>query len=530
LEPVKRVEPVKGVEPVDAPGRATPAAEAAKAGSRRRAGSSRSDGADSAGGAGGHDRYVHPLTERYASAPMQAIFSPARKFGTWRRLWVALAEAQAELGLDITAEALEQMRAAVDLLDLERAAEYERRFRHDVMAHVHLFGDDAPAARGVIHLGATSAFVGDNTDLILHRAALGLVRARVARCVRALAAFAREHAGVPTLAYTHFQPAQPTTVGKRTTLWIQDLLLDLEELEHRMERLRFRGVRGTTGSQASFLELFGGDHDKVDRLDAAVREAMGFEAAYPVSGQTYPRKVDFAVQATLAGVAASASKIGHDLRLLAHLREVEEPFEDEQIGSSAMPYKRNPMRSERICALARHVIVLLQDPAFTAATQWLERTLDDSANRRLSIPDAFLTLDGCLVLLENVASGLRVNPGVVRRNLAEHLPFMATETILMHAASRGGDRQALHERLRRHSLAAAARMNEEGTDADLLERIAEDAAFGLTREELAGLVDPERFIGRAPQQVARFLDDHVRPVLEGLAETSRALGDADLHV
>ena len=503
--------------PVNAPDRPTPPAKQA------------SDGAPTPRGAA-HDRYVHPLTERYASRQMQEIFSPARKFGTWRRLWLALAEAQAELGLDIPAEALEQMRAAVDSLDLERAAEYERRFRHDVMAHVHLFGDDAPAAKGVIHLGATSAFVGDNTDLILHRAALDLVRARVARCVRALADFAREHASVATLAYTHFQPAQPTTVGKRATLWIQDLLLDLEELEHRTARLRFRGVRGTTGSQASFLQLFGGDHEKVDRLDAAVRDAMGFGAAYPVSGQTYPRKVDFAVQATLAGVAASASKIGHDLRLLAHLREVEEPFEAEQVGSSAMPYKRNPMRAERICALARHVIVLAQDPAFTAATQWLERTLDDSANRRLSIPDAFLALDGCLLLLENVTGGLTVNPGVIRKNLAEHLPFMAAETILMHATSHGGDRQELHERLRRHSLAAAARMKEEGAAADLLQRIAEDEAFGLGREELATLVDPERFVGRAPEQVARFLDDDVDPVLEALAESTRTLGDSELNV
>jgi len=476
------------------------------------------------------DRYVHPLTDRYASSEMQRVFSPRRRFGIWRRLWVALAESEAELGVEISADALEEMRSAVDELDLDKAAEYERRFRHDVMAHVHLFGDDAPGAAGVIHLGATSAFIGDNTDLILHREALELIRARVLRCVEALAGFAKEHADLATLGYTHFQPAQPTTVGKRATLWIQDLLVDLEELDHRLSTLRFRGVRGTTGTQASFLELFDGDHDKVDALDAAVGQRMGFASTYPVSGQTYPRKVDYAVQATLAGVAASISKIGHDLRLLAHLREVEEPFESEQIGSSAMPYKRNPMRSERMCALARHVIVLAQDPAFTAATQWLERTLDDSANRRISIPDAFLALDGCLVLLENVAAGLIVNSQVVRRNLAEHLPFMATETILMHATSRGGDRQALHERIRRHSMAAARGMKEEGADADLLERIAEDEAFGLDAEELSAMIDPTRFVGRAPIQVHRFLEREVDPVLSRHREILSTLDAPRLHV
>jgi adenylosuccinate lyase len=476
------------------------------------------------------DRYVHPLTDRYASREMQAVFSPRRRFGTWRRLWIALAESQAELGLDISESAIEQMRSTADMLDLARAAEYERRFRHDVMAHVHLFGDDAPAARGIIHLGATSAFIGDNTDLILHRAALELVRTRIVRCVEALSAFAREHADLATLAYTHFQPAQPTTVGKRATLWIHDLLLDLEELDHRIAVLRFRGVRGTTGTQASFLELFEGDHDKVDALDLAVGKRMGFESTYPVSGQTYPRKVDYAVQASLAGVAASVSKVGHDLRLLAHLREVEEPFESEQIGSSAMPYKRNPMRAERICALARHVIVLAQDPAFTAATQWLERTLDDSANRRLSVPDAFLALDGCLVLLENVARGLIVNREVVRRNLAEHLPFMATETILMHATSRGGDRQELHERIRKHSMAAARRMKEEGADADLLDRIAGDEAFGLEADELDEMVDPKRFVGRAPAQVTRFLDRDVAPVLKRQRAQILNLDEPDIHV
>ena len=476
------------------------------------------------------DKYVHPLSDRYASPEMQSVFSPSRRFGTWRRLWIALAESEAELGIDISDEALEQMRAAVDSLDLAKAAEYERRFRHDVMAHVHLFGDDAPAAKGIIHLGATSAFIGDNTDLSLHRAGLELIRTRVVRCVETLAEFAREYKDLATLGYTHFQPAQPTTVGKRATLWIQDLLLDLEELDHRLDTLRFRGVRGTTGTQASFLELFDGDHDKVDALDLAVGRKMGFESTYPVSGQTYARKVDYQVQASLAGVATSVSKFGHDLRLLAHLREVEEPFESEQIGSSAMPYKRNPMRAERICALARHVIVLAQDPAFTAATQWLERSLDDSANRRLSVPDAFLALDGCLVLVENVARGLIVNPQVVKRNLAEHLPFMATETILMHVTASGGDRQELHERLRQHSMAAARRMKEEGADADLLERIAGDEAFGLDIDELTNMVDPMRFVGRAPAQVARFLDRDVAPVLERQRAQMLTLDDADIHV
>ena len=477
-----------------------------------------------------YDRYCHPLSERYASSEMQQIFSPKKRFGTWRRLWLALAESEAELGIDISDTALEQMRAALDTLDFERAAEYERRFRHDVMAHVYLFGDDAPEAKGIIHLGATSAFIADNTDLILHREALRLIRNRLVRCVAALADFAREHAALPTLAYTHLQPAQPTTVGKRATLWIQDLLLDIEEIDHRIATLRFRGVRGTTGTQASFLELFEGAHDKVDALERAVGKRMSFVSSYPVTGQTYPRKVDFAVQASLAGVGASLSKLGNDWRILAHLREVEEPFESEQIGSSAMPYKRNPMRAERMCALARHVIVLAQDPAFTAATQWLERTLDDSANRRLSVPDAFLTLDGCLVLAENVATRLIVHPEVVRRNLAEHLPFMATETILMQATSRGGDRQELHERIRKHSMAAAARMKEDGVEADLLERIAGDEAFGLDEDELQALVDPLRFVGRAPEQVARFLDTAVAPVLERLAGEAQQLQEAEIHV
>ncbi len=476
-------------------------------------------------------RYVHPLADRYASREMQRVFSPGHRFGIWRRLWLALAEAEAELGLPIPDEALAQMRKGLDDLDLEKAAEYERRFRHDVMAHVHLFGDVAPAARAIIHLGATSAYVGDNTDLIQHREALTLIRNRIVRCVDALAGFARDHRTLPTLGYTHFQPAQPTTVGKRATLWLQDLLLDLEEIEFRLETLRFRGVRGTTGTQASFLDLFQGDHQKVELLGVLVAEKMGFPRSYGVTGQTYTRKTDQALLATLAGVGASASKMGNDLRLLAHLREVEEPFEEEQIGSSAMPYKRNPMRAERICALGRHVITLAQDPAFTAATQWLERSLDDSANRRASIPDAYLALDGILVLLENVARGLVVNPVVIGKNLEEHLQFMATETILMLAVQKGGDRQALHERIRRHAMAAARRMKEEGERADLLERIAGDEAFGMTREELRELVDPMRFVGRSPEQVDRFVEEWVDPVLERYADVSnQAVGDPDVRV
>jgi len=461
---------------------------------------------------------------------MQRIFSPAHRFGTWRRLWLALAESQQELGLPVSDEALEQMRAGLGDLDLEAAAEYERRFRHDVMAHVHLFGDVAPAAEGIIHLGATSAFVGDNADLILHREALELIRARVVRCIEALAGFAREHRDLPTLGYTHFQPAQPTTVGKRATLWLQDFVLDVEELDHRIDTLRFRGVRGTTGTQASFLELFDGDHARVEALDEAVARRMGFTDRYGVSGQTYTRKVDGQVGATLASVAASASKLGHDWRLLAHLREVEEPWEEEQIGSSAMPYKRNPMRAERICGMSRHVITLSADPFHTAATQWLERSLDDSSNRRLSIPDSFLTLDGVLVLVENVASRLIVNPAVVRANLAEHLVFMATETFLMKATAAGGNRQELHERIRQHAFAAAGEMKE-GRPSDLLDRIAGDDAFGMDRDERESRVDADRFVGRAPQQVDRFLEEWVQPVLDRLgAAAAERLGTPDVRV
>ena len=476
-----------------------------------------------------HDRPSNPLAERYASPEMMRLFSPAFKFGTWRRLWLALAESQRELGLPIPEQAISEIRAHLDSVDLGRAAELERQLRHDVMAHVHHFGEQAPAARGILHLGATSAFVGDNTDLIQHREALRLVRDRVVASVAALAGFALEHRALPTLGWTHFQPAQPTTVGKRATLWIQDLLLDLEEIEFRLATLRFRGVRGTTGTQASFLDLFDGDGGKVDRLNALVATKMGFEQVYGVTGQTYTRKTDAACLMTLSGVAQSASKFAHDLRLLSHLKEIEEPFEQHQIGSSAMPYKRNPMRAERITALARHVVVLSLDPAFTAATQWFERTLDDSANKRIAVPEAYLATDAILLLLHNVASGMVVYPAQIRRRLLEELPFMATENLMMRAAKAGGDRQELHERVRQHAVAAGARIKGEGAPNDLLDRIAADAAFGTTRAELENALEPELYIGRAPEQVDAFLEEWVQPVLDRYPAAAQQ-GAPDLHV
>jgi adenylosuccinate lyase len=458
--------------------------------------------------------YTNPLVERYASAEMSRIFSDAFRFVMWRRLWLALAESQAELGIGIPESALAEMRANLENIDLRRAGELERRLRHDVMAHVHHFGEVAPSARAFIHLGATSAFVTDNTELLQHRMALQLVRQRMMACISALAGFAHQHRALATLGFTHFQTAQPTTVGKRATLWIQDLLLDIEDLDHRLATLRFRGVRGTTGTEASFLALFDGDHAKVQGLNQRVAQRMGFDRLYGVTGQTYPRKSDYAYLAVLAGVATSASKFAHDLRLLQHLKEVEEPFESEQIGSSAMPYKRNPMRAERMTALARHTIVLSLDPAFTAATQWLERTLDDSANRRIAIPEAYLTTDATLILYHNVAKGLVVHPAVIRRHLQDELPFLASEAILVLAVRRGGDRQDLHERIRKHAMAAQARVKDLGETNDLIERIAADPAFRLSREELDALLDPARHVGRAPEQVDAFLRDYVQPLLD----------------
>jgi adenylosuccinate lyase len=468
------------------------------------------------------DRYSNPLTERYASAEMSRIFSADFKFGTWRRLWLALAEAERELGLPIPDAAVEAIRLHLDDVDLRRAAELERELRHDVMAHVHHLGEQAPEARAIIHLGATSAYVGDNTDLIQHREALRLVAARIAAAVAALARFAAEHRDLPTLGFTHFQPAQPTTVGKRATLWIQDLLLDLEEVEFRLATLRFRGVRGTTGTQASFMDLFEGDSAKVERLNRLVASKLGFEQVYGVTGQTYTRKTDYACLATLAGVAQSASKFANDIRLLSHLKEVEEPFEEQQIGSSAMPYKRNPMRSERISALARHAIVLSLDPAFTAASQWFERTLDDSANKRIAIPEAYLSVDAVLLLTHNVASGMVVYPEMIRRRLMEELPFMATENLMMRATRRGGDRQDLHERVRLHSREAGAQVKQHGRPNDLMDRIAGDPAFGVTRAELEEDLRPELYVGRAPQQVDEFLAEWVQPVLARYPEAAAA--------
>lgn len=475
------------------------------------------------------ERYSNPLTERYASAEMSRIFSPAYKFGIWRRLWLALAEAERELGLDIPDEALNELRAHLDDVDLGRAGELERELRHDVMAHVHHLGEQAPAARAIIHLGATSAFVGDNTDLIQHREALKLVRSRLVNTVAVLAEFAKRYRDLPTLGFTHFQPAQPTTVGKRATLWIQDLLLDLEEIEFRLETLRFRGVRGTTGTQASFLDLFDGDGQKVEQLNRLVAEKMGFSEVYGVTGQTYTRKVDYACLATMGGLAQSASKIAHDVRLLSHLKEIEEPFEEHQIGSSAMPYKRNPMRSERICALARHAITLVMDPAFTAATQWFERTLDDSANKRIAVPESYLTLDSILLILHNVSAGLVVYPKMIEKHLKEELPFMAMENLMMRATKRGGDRQELHERVRQHSVAAGKRVKQEGLSNDLLDRIAGDSAFQVSRAELEEELRPALYIGRAPEQVDEFLEEWVRPVLDRYSV--EAAGEApELHV
>ena len=475
------------------------------------------------------ERYSNPLTERYASAEMSRIFSPAFKFGTWRRLWLALAEAERELGLPVSEEAIAAIRAHLDDVDLRRAAELERELRHDVMAHVHQLGEQAPAARGVIHLGATSAYVGDNTDLIQHREALRLVRSRLVNVIAALSAFAHEYRNLPTLGFTHFQPAQPTTVGKRATLWVQDLLLDLEEVEFRLETLRFRGVKGTTGTQASFVDLFEGDGARIDELDRLVAEKMGFAQRYGVTGQTYTRKVDAACLATLGGIAQSSSKFANDMRLLAHLKEVEEPFEEHQIGSSAMAYKRNPMRSERINALARHAITLTLDPAFTAATQWFERTLDDSANKRIAVPEAYLSVDSILLIQHNIAAGMVVYPKMIRRRLMEELPFMATENLMMRSVKRGGDRQELHERVRRHSVEAGRRIKAEGLPNDLLDRIAADEAFGVTREELEETLSPERYVGRAPEQVEAFLAEWVQPVLDRYAADLNAAAP-DLHV
>ena len=457
-----------------------------------------------------HDRYDNPLISRYASEPMSRLWSDDKKFGTWRRLWVALAEAEQALGLPITDEQIAELRAHVDQIDFEAAGRYERQFRHDVMAHVHAYRQVCPAAGPIIHLGATSCYVTDNTDLILLREALQLVCRRLAALIGALADFAVQHRDLACLGFTHLQPAQPTTVGKRACLWAYDLALDLHEAEHRLDQLKARGVKGTTGTQASFLALFDGDHDKVRQLDQLVADKMGFAATYAVTGQTYTRKIDAQVVDVLSGIAQSAHKMATDLRLLASRKELEEPFEQQQIGSSAMAYKRNPMRCERICSLARFVISLQSSAAQTLATQWMERTLDDSANRRLVLPQAFLAIDAVLMLCQNVSSGLCVYPQVIGKNLREELPFMATENILMAAVTAGGDRQLLHERIRQHSHAAGAVVKLEGRPNDLLERLAADEAFAGTDWQTA--LDPAHFVGRAPQQVDEFVAQVVAPI------------------
>ncbi len=457
-----------------------------------------------------HDQYQNPLISRYASRDLVRLWSPQSIHSTWRRLWVALAEAEQELGLPISTEQIAELRNAVDDVDFAKAAAYERELRHDVMAHVHAYGDRCPSARGIIHLGATSCYVTDNTDLILFRESLRLIRNRLVAVIDCLAHFAVAHRELPCLAYTHLQPAQPTTVGKRATLWCYDLVLDLEEIEARLDRLRFRGAKGTTGTQASFLQLFDGDHARVDALDRLVAHKMGFENVFAVTGQTYSRKVDSQILATLSGIAQSAHKAGNDLRLLQSFKEIEEPFEDKQIGSSAMAYKRNPMRAERMCGLSRFVMSLSSSAEQTAAVQWMERTLDDSANRRLTLPQAFLGIDAVLILYRNVADGLVVYPNTIARRLTAELPFMATESILMAGVGAGGDRQDLHERIRVHSQAAARQVKESGEANDLLSRLAADPAF--SKVDLSATLDPARFVGRAPEQVDAFVRDVVGPI------------------
>ena len=461
-----------------------------------------------------NDRYRSPLSERYASKEMQYIFSPDMKFRTWRRLWIALAETEKELGLDITDEQIAELKEHAEDINYEVAKEREKKVRHDVMSHVYAYGQQCPKAKGIIHLGATSCYVGDNTDIIVMHEALQLVRTKLVNVIAELADFADKYKDQPTLAFTHFQPAQPTTVGKRATLWIQEFSMDLEDLDYVLSTLKLLGSKGTTGTQASFLELFDGDQETIDKIDPMIAKKMGFETCYPVSGQTYSRKVDTRVVNVLAGIAASAHKMSNDIRLLQHLKEIEEPFEKSQIGSSAMAYKRNPMRSERIASLSRYVMVDAMNPAITSATQWFERTLDDSANKRLSVPEGFLAIDGILDLCLNVVDGLVVYPKVIEKRLMSELPFMATENIMMDAVKAGGDRQELHERIRELSMEAGRNVKEKGLDNNLLELIAADPAFNLSLEELQKTMDPAKYVGRAPIQVDVYLKNVVNPVLE----------------
>ena len=464
------------------------------------------------------DRYVSPLSERYASKEMQYIFSPDMKFRTWRRLWIALAETEKELGLNITQEQIDELKAHAEDINYDVAKERERQVRHDVMSHVYAYGVQCPKAKGIIHLGATSCYVGDNTDIIVMTEALKLVKKKLVNVIAELSAFADKYKDQPTLAFTHFQPAQPTTVGKRATLWTQEFLLDLEDLEYVLGTMRLLGSKGTTGTQASFLELFDGDQETIDKIDPMIAEKMGFKECYPVSGQTYSRKVDTRVANILAGIAASAHKMSNDIRLLQHLKEVEEPFEKSQIGSSAMAYKRNPMRSERIASLSRYVMVDALNPAITSATQWFERTLDDSANKRLSIPEGFLAIDGILDLCLNVVDGLVVYPKVIEKHMMAELPFMATENIMMDAVKAGGDRQELHERIRELSMEAGKTVKVEGKDNNLLELIAADPAFNLSLEDLQRSMDPKKYIGRAKEQTERFVNTVVQPILDSHKE------------
>lgn len=460
---------------------------------------------------------------------MLYLFSPDKKFSTWRRLWVALARAEKTLGLPISDEQIKELEAHIHDIDYDYAAKMEAELRHDVMAHVHAYGKVCPQAMPIIHLGATSCYVTDNTDIIIMREALMLVRDKLVRLISRLAKFADEYKSLPTLGFTHFQPAQLTTVGKRASLWLYDLILDLHELEHRIDLLRLLGSKGTTGTQASFMELFDGDEDKVKRADELISEEMGFSATVPVSGQTYSRKIDYFVISALSGIAQSAGKFATDMRLLSHLKELEEPFEGKQIGSSAMPYKRNPMRCERICALARYVIADALNPSMTAYNQWLERTLDDSANRRISIPEAFLAVDSILNIYLNVASNIKVYEKVIEKHVSEELPFMATENIMMSAVKRGGNRQELHERIRLHSIAAGRTVKEEGRPNDLIDRIAADPAFGLTREEIVAEIRPEAYVGRCPSQVTELIREHVKPILERYPEALKG-EDEELKV
>jgi len=461
-----------------------------------------------------NDKYQSPLSERYASKEMQYIFSPDMKFRTWRRLWIALAETEKELGLNITQEQIDELKANKDDINYDVAKEREALVRHDVMSHVYAYGVQCPKAKGIIHLGATSCYVGDNTDIIVMTEALKLVKKKLVNVIAELAKFADEYKGLPTLAFTHFQPAQPTTVGKRAALWMQELLLDLEDIDHTMANMKLLGSKGTTGTQASFLELFDGDHATIKKIDPMIAEKMGFKNCYPVAGQTYSRKVDMRVLNVLASIAASAHKFSNDIRLLQHLKEIEEPFEKNQIGSSAMAYKRNPMRSERIASLSRYVMIDALNPAMTTATQWFERTLDDSANKRISVPEAFLAIDGILDLYLNVVDGLVVYPKVIEKRLLSELPFMATENIMMDAVKAGGDRQELHESIRTLSMEAGKNVKEKGLENNLLELIAADPAFNMTLEDLQKTMDPSKYVGRSKEQVVEFLEEYVTPILE----------------